>query len=77
MAGPRSGGNPPGGWARLGAKPGWPGKARLGLDGAAACSGIVQRVFKALVCSVLFFIAIGAIGMWLTMHRRKSGGSAN
>jgi hypothetical protein len=39
-------------------------------------SGIVQRVFKALVCSVLFFIAIGAIGMWLATHRRNSGGSA-
>jgi len=33
-------------------------------------------VFKALVCSVLFFIAIGAIGMWLATHRRKSGDSA-
>jgi hypothetical protein len=38
-------------------------------------SGIVQRVFKALVCSVLFFIAIGAIGMWLATHRRNSGRS--
>jgi hypothetical protein len=28
-------------------------------------------VFKALVCSVLFFIAIGAIGMWLATHRRN------
>jgi hypothetical protein len=29
-------------------------------------------VFKALVCFMLLFIAIGAIGMWLATQRRKS-----
>jgi hypothetical protein len=28
-------------------------------------------VFKALVCFMLLFIAIGAIGMWLATQRRK------
>jgi hypothetical protein len=32
-------------------------------------------VFKALICSVLFFIAIGAIGMWFATHRRNRGQS--
>jgi len=50
-------------------------RARLRRNGVAGGSGILQRVFKALVCSVLFFIAIGAIGMWLAMYRRKSGDS--
>lgn len=35
-----------------------------------AAAGILRSVFKALVCSVLFFIAIGAVGMWFATKRR-------
>jgi hypothetical protein len=31
-------------------------------------------MFKALVCFALFFIAVGAAGMWLAEQRRKMGG---
>lgn len=31
-------------------------------------------MFKALVCFALFFIIVGAAGMWLREQRSKSGG---
>jgi hypothetical protein len=30
-------------------------------------------VFKAVVCFMLFFIAVGAIGMWMATQRRGRG----
>lgn len=31
-------------------------------------------MFKALVCFAIFFIFVGAAGMWLAELRRRSGG---
>lgn len=31
-------------------------------------------MFKAVVCFAIFFIAVGAAGMWLAEQRRRSGG---
>ena len=31
-------------------------------------------MFKAVVCFALFFIVVGAAGMWIAEQRRKSGG---
>jgi hypothetical protein len=34
-------------------------------------TGYPRRVFKAVVCFMLFFIAVGAIGMWMATQRRE------
>ena len=43
--------------------------SQLGMGGAR-----LAAMFKALVCFALFFIAVGAAGMWLAEQRRKMGG---